>query len=79
MWVLDNMGELTHTNCDMCEEPTTAQMTIQIANIIVAEVCDSHATVMIEEIRAKLKTKPGPPDQYVSPQEEKVFKSKSRK
>jgi len=36
-------------------------MYVRVANLIVAEVCAEHAEEIKADIRAKLKTQPGPP------------------
>jgi len=45
--------------CDICGKP--GPMHVRVANLIVAEVCAEHAEEIKANIRAKLKTQPGPP------------------
>lgn len=54
MWTKDNQYV-----CDICGQP--GPMYVRVANLIVAEVCAEHAEEIKADIRAKLKTQPGPP------------------
>lgn len=62
MWIMDKTGkQLESVVCDICGE--LGGIRVQVANIIIAEVCEGKCTkTVIDTVKGLCKTKAGPPD-----------------
>jgi hypothetical protein len=67
MWKLDNKQEMSEVVCDVCGEKGGVR--VMVANEVIAEACDEHATEIRKKVRSMLVTRPGPPDRCIKTSE----------